>query len=359
MEVYFYPTGCGDAARMSFCGEQGDNYHIFIDGGFERTYRQLLEEEIRKIDLEQERIKLWIISHIHDDHIGGALSYIDALETDSAPDIVDQWWFQAPRPAKPMALKQPSSISEATSIRQGDRLTAYLSGRGVYENNDIICGSVIWIESLKITILSPGLQQLNNLRRKYADSSIPLEQTEIGNISEAKAAIPNDHYLTAEELWDRPFTQDQNIENGSSIAILTDYHDFKILWLADAHPTVIHKSLREMGYSKSSPLICDWVKVSHHGSSANNSSELFSLITCSNYVFSVNGSNTHGLPNKGAIINILKSRKNQDEQYHFHFTHDDPTLRSIFSSDGELVFERLNFRLHFPIGNNPIKITYP
>ena len=49
MEVYFYQAECGDAARIRFKGIDEQYHNIFIDSGYERTLRHILEEEINSI----------------------------------------------------------------------------------------------------------------------------------------------------------------------------------------------------------------------------------------------------------------------------------------------------------------------
>lgn len=51
-----------------------------------------------------------------------------------------------------------------------------------------------------------------------------------------------------------------------------------------------------MGFNKENKIVCDWVKVTHHGSKGNNSDSLYDLIKSENYLFSVNGENKHNLP---------------------------------------------------------------
>ena len=121
-----------------------------------------------------------------------------------------------------------------------------------------------------------------------------------------------------------------------------------MLWLADSHPTDVSRSLLKLGYSPTNPLICDFVKVSHHGSRGNNSDDLYDLIRCDNYIMSVDGENNYYLPNKECIAGILRNpnRKNGSE-YHFYFTYDNPALRNIFNVDGYDVYKKWKFSTHF------------
>lgn len=206
---------------------------------------------------------------------------------------------------------------------------------------------------LKLFILSPTQRKLNQLRKKYPPSVHKLlEQNELSSISEATAVKAYDYHIPIESFDLNNWKEDNSVENGSSIAVLTEFQGKKILWLADAHPSVIVKALRGMGYSKVNQLVCDWVKVNHHGSKANNSNELYDLIRCCNYLMSVNGENQHYLPTKECIARILRNPNRESGSiYRFYFTYDNVTLRSIFKVDGEQVYKRWNFTVNF-LSNN-------
>jgi beta-lactamase superfamily II metal-dependent hydrolase len=147
------------------------------------------------------------------------------------------------------------------------------------------------------------------------------------------------------EKW----VEDDSVENGSSISVLTEYQDRRILWLSDAHPNIIVTALKNLGYSKNNPLICDWVKVTHHGSSGNNSNQLYEMIRSENYLLSTNGENLHCLPKKDCLARILRNdQRLLDSHYKFYFTYDNKLLRNIFAVDGELIFTKLNFTVNFP-----------
>ncbi|MCY1183644.1 hypothetical protein D9M73_242830 [compost metagenome] len=77
-----------------------------------------------------------------------------------------------------------------------------------------------------------------------------------------------------------------------------------MLFLGDAHDEVVTRNLRMLGYKETNKLNVDLVKISHHGSQYNTSSELLSLMAAQNFVISTNG-RKHGLPNKRTIARIL------------------------------------------------------
>lgn len=351
-EIKFYKTGCGDAARIRYKGDDERIHNVFIDGGYERTFRSFLADEIRSIKFADEVIDLWVVSHIHDDHIGGVIGYINAITIGELKDIVRAWYFNFPR--IPLRVGTATGVSQAMSIGQGNALTDYLLSTGkLYptEITNILPVFDLW--GMKISVLSPDKTGLTHLRKKYPSGSTnPLERIEDDTISEATGRSQSDYHIKLEEFNLDEWQEDVSIENGSSVSLLTEIGNKKALWLADAFPSVVSCSLRNLGYSPNNPIVCDWVKVSHHGSSGNNSNELYELIDCNNYIITADGENKYRLPTKECIARILRSRcRKQESHYNFYFTDDNRTLRSIFSNEDEKIEERLKFSTHY-LGQN-------
>lgn len=350
MEIEFYQAECGDAARIRFLGNDNKHHNIFIDSGFDKTFRFVLGDKIKQLEKAGEQIDLWIITHIHDDHIGGVLKYLNVITSGEFNDIVKQWYYNVPRFYPFISNNYKSSISKAVSICQGDTLFEYLTNNEKLADTDITSElPILDLFGLKITVLSPSIEKLNQLRNKYSiDSNNELEKSESNTISEAKRAKENDYTIKLIDFNIENFVEDKSIENGSSISMITEYNNKKILWLGDSHPSDVIISLLKLGYSKQNQFECDWVKVAHHGSIGNNSNELYNLIKCNNYFFSANGENKHNLPFKECISRIVRNEnRNINSVYNLYFTYDNETLRSIFKIDGEDIFREFNFTSNF------------
>ncbi len=348
MTVKFFKAECGDAAAIRYLGTDKKFHNIFIDSGYERTFRFVIEERINEIIKCGEIIDLWVISHIHDDHIGGVLKYIKTIISGENPDIVDQFFYNPPRKYEFNASSD--NISNAVSIDQGDKLYEYLIANSKLLDFDVINTlDTFDLYGLKITILSPTPDKLAALRLRYPiESYNEFEKEEEESISDAVSHGQNDYnkYLIDFDLT--LCKEDVSIENGSSISFITEYENTTVLWLADSHSSDILSALKGRGVSKTSKLDCDLVKVSHHGSSGNNSAELYSHISCKNYVFSVNGENRYNLPSKACIAGILKEEsRDMNMKYNLYFTYDNDILRSIFFDEKDEIFSFYNFEAHF------------
>ncbi len=110
-----------------------------------------------------------------------------------------------------------------------------------------------------------------------------------------------------EELITNPFKEDTSPTNLSSISILIDYKDKKILLLGDSVPSDIVVSLVDLGYSKDTKLNLDILKVSHHGSKHNTSTELLEMIDCKKFLISTNGKK-YQHPDKECLARIIKTQ---------------------------------------------------
>jgi beta-lactamase superfamily II metal-dependent hydrolase len=347
MKISFFKAECGDAASIRYFGSDGKYHNIFIDSGYGRTFRFVLEDEIKEIIELGEIIDLWIISHVHDDHIGGILKYIETIKSGEYPDIVQQFFYNPPR--KYRFDISADDISDASSIQQGDVLYEYLKSNNKLLDSDLVNTSIpIDLYGLKITLLSPSLEKLLALRKKYpVETNNEFEKEEEVSISEAVSG-QNDYNKSFEDFDFKLWKEDSSIENGSSISFITEFENYRILWLADSHPSDILQALKRLGITKTLKIDCDLVKVSHHGSSGNNSQELYSLINCNNYIFSTNGENKHNLPSKECLAQILRvSNRDISIKYFFYFTYCNETLESIFSAESKEIFVKYNFETFF------------
>lgn len=350
MEIKFFQAECGDAASLRYLGTDNKYHNIFIDAGYERTFRHVLEKEIQEIINRVEQIDIWIISHIHDDHIGGIIKYIDTINDGEYKDIVNQYFYNPPRvyDFNPSA----KSASKFASVGQGDVFYEYLKSNNKLFDYDITTSiEPIELYGLKLIILSPTSNKLDSLRSKYPlGSTKSLEREEDEKISEAVTQKQNDYNTLINDFDLNKWKEDNSVENGSSISVLTEYNNKKILWLADSHPTDIVNSLEKIGFNQDNKIVCDWVKVTHHGSKGNNSDTLYSLIECNNYFFSVNGENKHNLPSKECIARILKNhRRPVNSKYKFHFSYDNEILRSIFKNENSSIYADYNFEVLYGI----------
>ena len=80
MRLLSYRAKCGDAFQLQYEGESGKRRNIFLDMGHSKTYTQVLKGVISNLVRASEQIDALFLSHIHDDHIGGASRFIKDIQ---------------------------------------------------------------------------------------------------------------------------------------------------------------------------------------------------------------------------------------------------------------------------------------
>jgi hypothetical protein len=90
-KIHFIKAMSGD----SFLIELGKGHCILIDCGFKSTYESELKPLLQKLHNEGCRIDLLVITHMDEDHIGGAISLIEDNGDCRNPKIIaiDNIWF--------------------------------------------------------------------------------------------------------------------------------------------------------------------------------------------------------------------------------------------------------------------------
>ena len=98
---------------------------------------------------------------------------------------------------------------------------------------------------------------------------------------------------------------DRSAANGSSIAFVVEYAGKRVLFAADAHPSVLTNALKRYAHrvGEARPHL-DVVKLSHHGSNANVSARMLKLIDCRRWLISTNGDN-FAHPDDATIAKVI------------------------------------------------------
>ncbi|CNJ39088.1 MULTISPECIES: ComEC/Rec2 family competence protein [Yersiniaceae] len=286
-------------------------WNLLIDGGNAATfqfgqrgrYSGALRCVLDELKEKGQKIDLAILTHIDDDHIGGLLR---AFETPGyLSEMVSSIWFNSSRfitdyfnvaeiSDNDIHLRDDSPL---TSVRQGKNLETLLNEISCARQPVVMASQKIIKGPFTFTILSPDEDKLRKLLHKWPDDPEPT----------TTSGHSTDYDLSLDDiLADDIFENDPSDYNGSSIAFILEAEGKRMLFLGDAHDKIIVRSLRALGHSETRKLPLDFVKISHHGSQYNTSSEFLSLINTHRFIISTNGA-MHGLPNKRTIARILAS----------------------------------------------------
>lgn len=285
------PASYGDCLWIEY-GDEADPKVVLIDAG--PSVPKPLKSRLEALAGRGGWLELVVVTHVDRDHIGGMLKL---LENDFYGVPVRDLWFNGFR-----HLPEPEGM-EAFGEKQGEQLTKLLLEKRVAWNVAVrneglmvtpqACPTFELPGGAKITLLSPDAAQLSRLRASwikvcgeadlYADLVAETEYFGGDEELEAFGAVA----LDVPTLADQFFKEDTAEANGSSIAFIIEFEGKRALLGADAYPSRILNSLKQL--SENPPYRFDLVKVPHHGSENNISKELVEAVRCPNYLFSSDG----------------------------------------------------------------------
>lgn len=339
LNIEFLPALNGDCIFISL----KDDKFLLIDGGFVSTYNTILKKKIKTIKESGKKLDLVIVTHVDSDHIRGILKLLGG----EYADLVKRLWFNSGEVLSnyfdsnnvqdKINLIETQNISQEISIKEGIKLEDKINELNLKIDSPIKSVSYDSVEGLEFIIISPNENSLKELNEKWNDV---LNEELKSDSSSVIGAEKNDYDKSIEELIQNPFSSENSIANGSSIAFILKYNELKFLFLADSHMDVIIDSLKKLEDTYGNPLKVEFVKLSHHGSKKNINEEFLSLVDTKTYLISTNGSPKHNHPNKetlAKIINFHKS-KGKDCEFIFNYPQRGP-LKEIFN---ELDFRQIN-----------------
>jgi len=137
--------------------------------------------------------------------------------------------------------------------------------------------------------------------------------------------------INIEQLGNFRFSGDGAEANGSAIAILAEYNGKSVLLTGDAWSPILAKSIqRILDKTGDERLKVGALKMPHHGSRANISTDLLDMLNCKKFLYSTNGKIFHHPDPEGVVRVILHGGKSPSLffNYRTEFTEvwDDSTL---------------------------------
>ncbi|MCK6600141.1 MAG: MBL fold metallo-hydrolase [Bdellovibrionaceae bacterium] len=393
ISVVSYPAKNGDCFLVSF-GQGESQKHLLIDCGFADTVTNYLKNDLKNLSSKNEVLEKLILTHIDADHIQGAIKLLKDNNSEKFIEIKEVWHntfrhlfeknetnyegkneqilhqiIQRGYPSKKSDEKREYPISAEQGTTVGALiLQGEYSWNSDFDNNGVNCDykkEVIIDTDTSIFLLSPDKQKLEALKSLWKD-----ELRKYGvNYEYGKSQLYDDAFEmlmawekeipkrrpkeisateeTVEELLTLPFDEDKTATNGSSIAFILNIQDRKLLFLADAHPDLIVKSLNK--YVAEGTILFDMIKVSHHGSFRNINSKLLERIDASKYLISTSGG-IHNHPDKETIAQIVSRRADFHRQLYFNYI----TSNSRYFEQVDWM-RKYNYSIHY-LNNAPFRL---
>jgi hypothetical protein len=387
--IEMLPAAHGDSLWITY-GSMDDPRYILIDGGIRYTYKNL-RERILALPPGHRRLELLIITHVDADHIEGCIRLLQDKKL--GLDIREIWFNGQPQLD---GLPDPARI-DMLGAKQGEFLGALIKqyetqvGRPVW--NSSFGGKAVMvpdtgeliskdINGLKLTIVSPGLDQLLELNTEWvkvikdagfepgdmdealrrlagrSDLAAPdvlggEEETDEGEFDDASDNIEIGDMLGGGES-NAEFGSDSSPANGSSIAVIAEWEGKRYLLSGDAYAPVMAARLKRWMAQESlakgsqvNTIGLELFKLPHHGSVSNISEELLDLIKCRRYLFSTSGKH-FGHPHDRTVELILKKHQTRGKAQLFFNYHSGRTKR--WGDPADPLAKLYNYEAYFPTG---------
>ncbi len=314
--VRMLPALHGDCLWIEY-GSGRRTRRVLIDGGPIGAW-SALDAQLRSLPTGDARIELVVLTHVDTDHVDGLVRLF--AEPPPWPFVVRDVWFNGWR-----HLEQAHGLLGG---RQGEFFSALLAQRldagqwnGAFKGGPVLVrddAPLPRIElpgGLSLTLLSPTPATLDRMREAWRKDVRDLDPGDLDAawklLARQKKYLPAEGLLGStpqlDALLEKQSRPDNAAANGSSIAFLAELEPAgkSALFLADAHPDVVCASLRRLLDERGvDALAVDAVKVAHHGSKANTTDQLMSLLRSPRYLVSTNGA-IFGHPDEEALQRIV------------------------------------------------------
>jgi hypothetical protein len=342
----------GDALLLHF-GTPDQPRLIVIDGGPAGVYRKTLKKRLEQLRASRVAaadaaltIRLLMVSHLDDDHINGVLQMLNELD--------DLRQDKKPQPYSVLTLWH-NSFDDILGNDAG-LLTANLQTAATAASNEapipadlpihrdaaLVLASVgqgrevrARAKSLAIAV-NEGFKTLVGVPQGQAGKTVEFD----GGLSFTVIGPSEARIAALQEEWDKQIKKlgvaqqagfvDDSVFNLASIVVIAKAGDKTMLLTGDGRGDDILEGLKEANLMGTGTCHFDVMKVPHHGSDRNVSTEFFQQVTADEYVISGNGQ--HGNP-EIAMLKMLSEARAGDDDFTVHLTNTEPRLTAFFDSE--------------------------
>jgi hypothetical protein len=337
----------GDSLLLRY-DHKGETRLWVIDGGPRGVFNDRLQPRLEELrgDDESLRVDLAMVSHIDDDHIAGMVEMTRQLVRlkdagKPLPLDIQRFWHNgfreivgggdlaAIRPAaaaaslaaandsldeiaKKFGITSVAGQLVLATVGQGVDLLADIAALEIPLNepvgNRITAPHSEEFEGAKITFLGPLEQRLDALKQAWADATVAGDVTRLAGLFSDKL--------------------DVSVTNLSSISMLVEIRDRKILLTGDARGDDVVDGWKAAGRDPNKPFPINILKMPHHGSDRNLTEVFLKLFPADHYVISADG--RYGNPDLKTLTGMAETLGNRT--YTVHFTNRTPTMKKALDA---------------------------
>jgi beta-lactamase superfamily II metal-dependent hydrolase len=315
MTIDLLPARHGDALLLMW-GSEHDWHRMLIDGGPAIAYGAVsgaLADLVGKAPLD-----LIVLTHIDGDHIEGTILLTN--DADLALDIGEIWYNGSSKLVKELGPVQGEILAAIIQERKLPWNTQ-AGGRSISVDNDGNQPQYPRSGGMTLTVLGPDQPTLHRLRDKWQEACDEAHLT-FGSVPESLDILrarsnlqPRARYLrlppppNVKKLARTSLRKDSKIANRSSIVLLAECDDVRVLLAGDATPGILEPAVRSLLRAREiDQLPLTAFKLPHHGSAANLTRELLRLLPADYYLFSSDGTQFRH-PDDSAVAMVLEYGK--------------------------------------------------
>ncbi|HUP22967.1 MAG TPA: hypothetical protein VNB06_08505, partial [Thermoanaerobaculia bacterium] len=331
----------GDCLLLEY-GSPATPRFLLVDGGPSDTFEDHLRAELEVVAGDGHRLDLAMLSHVDKDHVVGLLDLLARLRADDATDPsgasrligIDGLWHNsfarsidvdgalAPRlraattnAASVLAMEAIQGVAEGHALRLAAQTLALPINGGFPD--DLICvddapGALV-LDNLSLSVVGPTRANLDKLHDEWETW---LDAHEEAVASGDPAVLAN---------------SDQSIPNLSSIMVLAEADQKKLLLTGDGRSDHLLKGLEQAGLLDATGRFhVDALKVPHHGSDRNATRTFFRKVTADRYLISANGRDDN--PDFATLTWIVEEAAKVGRQIEILVTNETPSTQRLLDA---------------------------
>lgn len=337
MKIYLNDAGNGDSIILAT-----ENTTIMIDGGTAASYN-IWKKNVSEIN----KIDALFVTHIDNDHVNGLIRMFE----EKAHPVINEIFYNGIEQVTNSEFCQDDSNNEESSILdsmisnfsddvEGESNIGFSEGTSLsfllrelsYNVNERFDGKVITntlkpnvfsIGDVTIEIIGPSNGNISSIKNNWLE--VLSEYGVKRKLINKKCSVAFEKYIDSlrgdldvediceaseesiENLSNKPFIDDNSLNNMSSISFIAECNKKKILLLGDSDARTILEWMDCKGYET---INVDAVKLPHHGSKHNYNKELLERVLCNKYLISTNG-RKHSHPDLETLARIVRYSKKQ------------------------------------------------